>query len=78
MYSSPKFYCTRNALIYSRRISVQGAMCGMLASLGIMAWIIGGAQVAIYNKELMFVEKNVSITGCPANTTFKSHIDYSG
>lgn len=53
-------------------------MCGMLASLGIMAWIVGGAQVAIYNKELMFVEKNVSIAGCPANTTFKSHDDYSG
>lgn len=53
-------------------------MCGMLASLGIMAWIVGGAQVAIYNKELIFTEKNVSVAGCPANTTIKNHTDYSG
>jgi len=53
-------------------------MYGMLASLGIMAWIVSGAQVAIYNKQLMFVEKNVSVAGCPANTTFKSQVDYTG
>lgn len=53
-------------------------MCGLLASLGIMVWIVTGAQVAIYNNQLMFVEKEVSTAGCPANTTFKNHTDYSG
>lgn len=50
----------------------------MLTSLGIMAWIVGGAQVAIYNKELMFIEKSVSVAGCPVNITIKNHTDYSG
>lgn len=53
-------------------------MCGLLASLGITAWIVTGAQMAIYNNELKFSEKNVSIVGCPANTIFKNHTDYSG
>lgn len=53
-------------------------MCGLLASLGITAWIVTGAQMAIYNNELKFSEKNVSIAGCPANTIFKNHTDYSG
>lgn len=53
-------------------------MCGMLASLGVMVWIITGAQLAIYNNELKFVEKDVSISGCPANTTFRNYTDYSG
>lgn len=53
-------------------------MCGLLASSVITAWIVTGAQMAIYNNELKFVEKNVSIEGCPANTTFKNHTDYSG
>lgn len=53
-------------------------MCGMLTSLGVMSWIVAGSQFAIYNDELKFVEKNVSISGCPANTTFKNHTDYSG
>lgn len=53
-------------------------MCGMLTSLGVMAWIVFGAQYAIYNHELKFVEKDVSIAGCPANTTFRNHTDFSG
>lgn len=53
-------------------------MCGLLASLGVMSWIIMGAQVAIYNDELKFTEKLVSIAGCPANTTFRNHTDYTG
>lgn len=53
-------------------------MCGMLASLGIMAWIVVGAQFAIINNELKFVEKDVSISGCPANTTFSNRTDFSG
>ncbi|XP_001948596.2 sodium-coupled monocarboxylate transporter 1 [Acyrthosiphon pisum] len=56
----------------------RGAMCGMLTSLAVMAWIVAGAQFAIYDKELMFVEKDVSISGCPANTTFRNHTDFSG
>lgn len=50
----------------------------MLASLGIMTWIVAGAQFAIINDELKFVEKDVSTAGCPANTTIKNHTDYSG
>lgn len=53
-------------------------MCGLLTSLAVMTWIVSGAQYAIYNKELKFVEKEVSISGCPANTTFRNHTDYSG
>jgi len=49
----------------------------MLSSLAVMAWIVGGAQFAIYNKELKFVEKDISIAGCPANT-FTNHTDFSG
>ncbi|VVC39883.1 Sodium/solute symporter [Cinara cedri] len=56
----------------------RGAMCGMLASLGIMIWIVAGAQFAIINNDLKFVEKNVSIAGCPANITFRNHTDFSG
>ncbi|CAH1726372.1 unnamed protein product [Aphis gossypii] len=56
----------------------RGAMCGLLTSLAVMTWIVSGAQYAIYNKELKFVEKEVSISGCPANTTFRNHTDYSG
>lgn len=48
-------------------------MCGMLFSLGIMTWIVAGAQIAMYNNELKFVEKNVSIAGCPKNLNFKNH-----
>lgn len=53
-------------------------MCGMLASVAVMTWIVAGAQVAIYNDKLLFDEKPVSIAGCPANTTFRSPVDYSG
>lgn len=53
-------------------------MCGMLASLGIMTWIISGTQLAIQHKELMFVEKNLSIAECPKNITFKNYTDFSG
>lgn len=55
----------------------QGAMSGMMVSLGIMVWIVGGAQFAIYNNELKYVEKNLSILGCPANTTIRNRTDYS-
>lgn len=50
----------------------------MLASLGIMFWIIYGAQIAIYNGELKFAEKKVSIAGCPPDIHFKNRTDYSG
>lgn len=53
-------------------------MCGMIASSAVTAWIITGAQFAIFNNELKFVEKNVSVVGCPANTSFKNITDYSG
>lgn len=53
-------------------------MCGMLASLCIMFWIVTGAQVAIYNDEMMFVEKNVSTAGCPADVTVKNHTELTG
>ncbi|VVC39884.1 Sodium/solute symporter [Cinara cedri] len=56
----------------------RGAMCGMLVSLGTVSWIVLGAQTAIANKELQFAEKNVSIAGCPVDTIFKNHTDYSG
>ncbi|XP_015365034.1 PREDICTED: sodium-coupled monocarboxylate transporter 1-like [Diuraphis noxia] len=56
----------------------RGAVCGMLSSLAVMAWIVAGAQFTIYNKELKFVEKDLSIAGCPANTTFTNHTDFSG
>ncbi|VVC39886.1 Sodium/solute symporter [Cinara cedri] len=60
------------------RANSRGAICGMMASLGIMTWIIGGAQLAIINDEMIFTQKDVSIAGCPANTTFKNQTDYSG
>lgn len=50
----------------------------MLASLGVMTWIITGAQIAILNKEIMFAEKNTSIVGCPAGTSFQNQTNYSG
>lgn len=53
-------------------------MCGMLTSLGVMSWIVFGAQLAIYHKEMRFVEKVVSIAGCPANITIGNHTDFSG
>lgn len=53
-------------------------MSGMLVSLGVMTWIISGTQLAIHHKELMFVEKDRSIAGCPKNITFKNHTDFSG
>lgn len=53
-------------------------MCGMLASLCIMTWIVTGAQVAIYNDEMMFVEKNVSTAGCPANVIVKNQTEFTG
>lgn len=53
-------------------------MYGMLVSLGVMTWIVVGAQLAMYNKELAFVKKEVSITGCPVNITFRNDTDYSG
>lgn len=46
-------------------------MCGMLASIGVMTWIVSGAQIAIANNELVFTEKNVSTVGCPENITVK-------
>ncbi|VVC39885.1 Sodium/solute symporter [Cinara cedri] len=60
------------------RANTRGAMCGMLASLGIMTWIVAAAQNAIINNELKFVQKDISVVGCPANTTFKNQTDYSG
>ncbi|VVC39888.1 Sodium/solute symporter [Cinara cedri] len=54
----------------------KGAMCGMITSLVVTAWIVTGAQVAMINEELKFVEKNYSIAGCPPNITFKNHTDY--
>lgn len=53
-------------------------MSGILVSLGVMVWIVGGAQYALYNNELKFVEKDVSISGCPVNTTFNNQTDFSG
>lgn len=53
-------------------------MFGMLFSLGIMTWIVAGAQIAMYNDELKYVEKNVSIAGCPTNLHFKNHTNTSG
>jgi hypothetical protein len=43
-----------------------------------MSWIVFGAQYAIYNKELKFVEKDVSIVGCPPELHFKNRTDFSG
>lgn len=53
-------------------------MCGTLASLGVMVWIIVGSQVAIYNNELKFVKKEFSVAGCPTNTTVRNHTDFTG
>lgn len=53
-------------------------MCGLLASLGVMTWIVAGAQLAIFDNELIFVEKNISTAGCPANITLKNQTDFSG
>lgn len=53
-------------------------MFGLLTSLGIMTWIISGAQLAMFNNELKFTEKEVSVAGCPANTTIHNQTDYSG
>lgn len=48
-------------------------MCGMLASIGVMTWIVSGAQIAIANDELVFTEKNVSTLSCPTNITVQHH-----
>ncbi|VVC39887.1 Sodium/solute symporter [Cinara cedri] len=56
----------------------RGVICGMITSIGVMAWIITGAQLATMNNELKLVMKNVSIAGCPTNITFKNHNDFSG
>jgi len=53
-------------------------MCGILASLGVMTWIIYGVHSATYNKELKLVNKNVSVTGCPANITILDGANYTG
>lgn len=53
-------------------------MCGMLASIAIMAWIVSGAQMAVLNNELQFVKKNVSIAGCPDGLHFKNPSNFSG
>lgn len=50
----------------------------MLSSIIIMSWIVFGAQYAIYNDELKFVEKEVSIVGCPSELQFKNRTDFSG
>lgn len=50
----------------------------MLVSLGVMTWLVVGAQLAIYNKDLMFVQKEVSVLGCPANITVRSHTNFTG
>lgn len=50
----------------------------MLASLGVMAWIIIGAQLAIYNNDMKFVRKEVSVIGCSANITIGNHTDFTG
>lgn len=39
-------------------------MSGLLVSFGVMTWIVVGAQLAVYNSELKFVEKNVSVDKC--------------
>lgn len=53
-------------------------MWGMIASLVVMIWIVTGAQIAIFNKEMKFAEKNTSVAGCPHDTNFKNQTDYSG
>jgi hypothetical protein len=53
-------------------------MYGMLSSIVIMVWIVSGAQIAMYNGELKFVKKNVSIAGCPDNVHFRNHSEFSG
>uniref|UniRef100_A0A2S2QY91 Sodium-coupled monocarboxylate transporter 2 n=1 Tax=Sipha flava TaxID=143950 RepID=A0A2S2QY91_9HEMI len=58
--------------------NARGALYGMLSSIVIMSWIVFGAQYAIYNKELKFVEKDVSIVGCPPELHFKNRTDFSG
>lgn len=53
-------------------------MWGTLASLIVMVWIAVGAQIAIYKNELMFVKKEFSIAGCPANTTIVNSANFTG
>jgi hypothetical protein len=53
-------------------------MYGMLASIGVMTWIVFGAQIAITKNELVFVEKNVTVVGCPTNITVRRAIDLTG
>uniref|UniRef100_A0A2S2RBZ7 Sodium-coupled monocarboxylate transporter 2 n=1 Tax=Sipha flava TaxID=143950 RepID=A0A2S2RBZ7_9HEMI len=60
------------------RANSKGAMYGMLASIGVMTWIVFGAQIAITKNELVFVEKNVTVVGCPTNITVRRAIDLTG
>lgn len=53
-------------------------MYGMLASIGVMTWIVFGAQIAIAKNELVFTEKNVSIVGCPTNITVRHTTNLTG
>lgn len=50
----------------------------MLVSLVVMTWIVSGTQLAIHHKDIMYVEKDRSIAGCPKNITFNNHTDFSG
>lgn len=53
-------------------------MSGLFVSLGVMFWIVTGAQLALNNNEVKFSEKNVSIAGCPTNLNFKNQTTISG
>lgn len=68
----------RKTITYIIIYSLQGAMFGLLASFGVMFWIVTGAQMAMVNNELLFVGKNVTVAGCPTNVTLKNQTDYSG
>ncbi|XP_050435700.1 sodium-coupled monocarboxylate transporter 1-like [Adelges cooleyi] len=57
---------------------LQGALCGMVASLAVTSWIVYGAQIAITNKNIQFTTRAVSVSGCPANITIHNSTDYTG
>lgn len=58
-------------------INNKGALSAMVSSVLVMTWIVSGAQVSIYSRNIQFLGKPTSVTNCTTNNTildYKHHI----